>query len=271
MRWCVVPFGEFSARRYAQKVNVHLRCRFQGSLVGSDVKPETGTSMSSGKWKHERWEEKLEYLRRFKDEHGHANVPQNYRDKRLAKWVNKQREYRKKAIQDVANGKPSQSITPERIALLSEEGFVWDLFDETWNQRLNDLQEFIEEHGHANVPQHYPALGNWVKVQRTHFVRLKSGKPSPMTEQRKAALERVGFAFDPFEAAWRAKFAGMLLFKKQHGHVHVTKKQNKSLFYWLDAQKKQYVQYRDGQKCAMTEERSLLLEELLLDKLSRTL
>jgi hypothetical protein len=58
--------------------------------------------------------------------------------------------------------------TDERVKLLEECGFVWDSHEASWREKVQDLIEFIREHGHANVSSSYkksPQLATWVKVR----------------------------------------------------------------------------------------------------------
>lgn len=59
------------------------------------------------------------------------------------------------------------TLTPERQRLLEELGFVWDSHASGWEERLKELQDFKDKHGHCRVPKTYadnPQLAIWVKV-----------------------------------------------------------------------------------------------------------
>ena len=145
------------------------------------------------------WNMRLEELRRYKEEWGHTNVAwksKNQADASLSvlgKWVSKQRsEYRK-----LNSGKKSQ-ITPERVQALDALGFDWSpgsaMVD--WSVRFEQLKAYKEEYGHTNVPKSYqsnPSLGQWVQTQRVYYKRIKAGKPSHMTEERRQQLDDIGF------------------------------------------------------------------------------
>jgi len=75
--------------------------------------------LTASNQKNERtWFEKLEQLRQFRTEHGHANVPQKYTaNPQLGTWVHKQRAQ----YANYRRGKPSQ-ITIERIHLMEAAG-----------------------------------------------------------------------------------------------------------------------------------------------------
>jgi Helicase associated domain len=68
------------------------------------------------------WREKLDTLMVYRNEHGHCNVPSNYRDKKLATWVKCQRRQYKLYW----DGKPS-AMSPERILELENVGFEWEI------------------------------------------------------------------------------------------------------------------------------------------------
>lgn len=69
------------------------------------------------------WEERYEWLREFRQEHGHCLVPQTH--PKLGQWVKNQR----KAFDFFTNGKDMKSwkvtLTEDRIAKLNELDFVW--------------------------------------------------------------------------------------------------------------------------------------------------
>lgn len=71
----------------------------------------------------ETWKEKVHELRKYRQLHGNCEVPSNYAgNKQLAIWVKCQRRMYSLYLE----GKPC-SITPERIAELEKEGFVWSI------------------------------------------------------------------------------------------------------------------------------------------------
>lgn len=85
-------------------------------------------------------------------------------------------------------------MTPERVKLLEEIGFCFDLSKENWWTRYQELVDFVEEHGHANVPSGYEnkKLVSWVKVQRRWYGLYTKGlKQYP--SDRIEALEKIGF------------------------------------------------------------------------------
>jgi len=132
-----------------------------------------------------RWERMFQELLEFKRRHGHVNVSQKSRDyPRLAAWVAKQRFDKKK----------NRPILATRAHRLDELGFTWAFSPPvSWEERFEQLVAYREQHGHCNVPQHWPEnkqLGKWVNTQRTQLKRRK------MLAERKHKLDEIGFSWD---------------------------------------------------------------------------
>ena len=103
-----------------------------------------------------RWEEMFQQLVKFKDEHGHTNVPQGQPQfKELAMWV---RNQRRAMVQN-------QPIMIQRSKRLDEIGFVWRIVEQdAWALMFASLMKFKKAHGHCNVPQkgsENQKLGKW--------------------------------------------------------------------------------------------------------------
>lgn len=173
-----------------------------------------------------QWDQRLEELKGFKQDHGHCNVPYKYiPNPPLGHWVRKQRVHYRFQKQ----GTPS-NLTPDRAATLDELGFVWEPRDEKWDQRFEELKAFQEEQGHCNIPQRYVIpepvcvlsysaafisercdvrfsslrsryklnlpLGAWVSRQRAVYKAFQEDGAGPMTSDRATALENLGFVWN---------------------------------------------------------------------------
>ena len=138
------------------------------------------------------WDDGFGKLKEFAQLNGDANVPSNYIDAPLYRFVNTQRtEYRK-----LVDGKMKSSLTPQRISKLEEIGFVWNTNDARWVERYNDLKAYKSLHGTCNVPDKYElnqTLATWVRNQRTQYRKAQNGVVSTMTNGRIELLESVGF------------------------------------------------------------------------------
>eukprot|EP00816_Leptocylindrus_hargravesii_P002630 CAMPEP_0196809950 /NCGR_PEP_ID=MMETSP1362-20130617/9825_1 /TAXON_ID=163516 /ORGANISM="Leptocylindrus danicus, Strain CCMP1856" /LENGTH=258 /DNA_ID=CAMNT_0042184801 /DNA_START=13 /DNA_END=789 /DNA_ORIENTATION=+ len=147
------------------------------------------------------WEERLDELRAYKDQNGDCNVSQHDAENpSLGKWVNKCREEYKR----MNEGKKSY-LTESRVRDLEALGFVWHARTHfrTWEQRYEELQDYIRKHGDCNIsqnygPEHpYRSLGVWIKNQRYQAKRLREGKKSTMTQERIRLLEDLNFVWEP--------------------------------------------------------------------------
>ncbi len=155
------------------------------------------------------WDDWLKQLRAYKDEHGDTDVSLKYaKNPSLGAFVNRQRtEYRK-----MQQGAQS-SLTEERIKSLDELGFKWQMrvSRTPWEQRLKELREFKEVHGHCNVPSTWSEnqpLAYWVFKQRGQYRMFKQGLKSGnrnsrcnMTADRIAQLDILGFEWAPSRKA----------------------------------------------------------------------
>ena len=135
------------------------------------------------------WKQRFKELESFKKEHGHCNVPTRYRaNPALANWVTNLRQRKKHG-----------TLPEDKIRILDALGFSWDrkpavakAVAAVWKQRIKELKAFKKEHGHCNVPTHYPAnrpLGSWVNFTRH---RKKTGK---LAKERIRCLEELGFCW----------------------------------------------------------------------------
>eukprot|EP00980_Cylindrotheca_fusiformis_P029943 scaffold24077_cov117-Cylindrotheca_fusiformis.AAC.1 len=215
------------------------------------------------KHKDVRWMANLNALREYKAKHGDCIVPRGYSaNPQLASWVAEQRKQRKL----LQSGKQS-SMIPSREKLLDEVGFVWNAQEAAWERQMEDLKMFRKEEGHCLVPvghAKYPKLGSWVKEQRRHYVLMKQGKQSNMSEERSAKLDAIGFCWNTHEALWLERFHELSEYKKTRGHSIVPTKchENQRLGTWVHHQRREYKKYQQGKPSHMTAERIQALETL---------
>jgi len=103
------------------------------------------------------WKKRFNELVKYKKKHGDCLVPSRYeQNRKLGKWVNRQRQEYKKWLNGV-----NASITQERIDQLNEIDFVWEVGsvgrkdDTLWKQRLKELKAYKKKHGDCRVPYNY--------------------------------------------------------------------------------------------------------------------
>lgn len=157
------------------------------------------------------WNQRFQELKAYKEEHGDANVPTKYAENpQLGMWVAAQRaQYRvyKKEKEDGVSDLSSGGMNEDRIALLESIGFSFSLApgwdSSTWNNRLEELKVYKQEHGHCDVPTKDSQLGKWVGNQRSQYAlymkATQAGAVDPpvggLNAERIAKLEEVGFSW----------------------------------------------------------------------------
>lgn len=109
---CNVPTG-YSDQQLGGWVTAQRMAKKRGKLSPERERRLTDTGFV---WDMmaEAWEEMFLRLVSYKDRYGHCNVPQNYRDKKLAFWVAVQRQSNKRG-----------ELSPARERRLTDIGFVW--------------------------------------------------------------------------------------------------------------------------------------------------
>ncbi|KAL3941945.1 MAG: hypothetical protein SGBAC_003773 [Bacillariaceae sp.] len=167
----------------------------------------------------------------------------------------------------------SDAITPIKLQSLNEElscksdysetssqGSTSKSHSEKWNQRFQDISEFLSKHGHCLVPLDWPenpALAHWIKHQRGQHKAKHCGKHSTLTDAREQALENLGFVWDSHRATWEERFRKIVQFQAIHGHSNLPSRYeaNPRLSTWVKCQRRQFKLFQQGKKSQMTKER----------------
>ena len=230
------------------------------STVSSTNNSTTSIPLALQKVRDEKWGAQYKNLVQYKKKHGHTNVPtKGYAENpKLGIWVQTQRQQYRKWKQ----GKHAH-ITPERIEKLSKLGFVWELRKKTaWDERYQQLVQYIEQYGHANVPQgsaeNPSSLGNWVKKQREAYQKFNQDEKSTMTQEQIDRLNQLGFVWDPWQEAWMERYKELVEYYKENGHVDVPARyaKNLSLGKWVNKQRVDYRRFKKNKPCrGMNQER----------------
>jgi hypothetical protein len=153
---------------------------------------------------------RLALVRRYLEESGHSNIPDNYvvDGHPLGKWCGVQRKAYK-----------AGTLAADRVAALDALGFVWDGREELFAAGFASLKAFHGQEGHCRVPHGLIfdgfALGTWC-VHRRQFYR--KGLLSP---ERIEALERLGFIWDPRAEQFATGLATLSAFQEREGHCAV--------------------------------------------------
>lgn len=156
-------------------------------------------------------------------------------------------------------------MNPERIKKLEQIGFSWNLYDDLWMERYQDLVEFYERHGHSLVPRtkDHRQLAQWVVNLRTMKRNQQKGRWHSLSEERLELLARVDFQWDAWEARWMQKYQELADYVRINGKGSIpSMRTNKVLRCWVIQQQKQYKQKLKGETAALNEKRKDLLDEL---------
>lgn len=133
----------------------------------------------------DNWLNQLIKLREYKDKFGHTNVSQvdeNPEYKKLGKWLNEQRNYKKGR----KLGNRIVYLSEEKEELLNGLGIIWDVKEHAWNQRLEELKKYHQKFNSWKVPindKEYGGLGHWIYRIR------KNGT----TAERAKKLKYIGY------------------------------------------------------------------------------
>jgi superfamily II DNA or RNA helicase len=147
----------------------------EGKLSEEKVKLLNG--LKNWEWDRElareQWFEKFDALVEYVDKQGSANVPK--RNPVIGDWVLRQRQLYK-----------SKALSAEKIDLLEAlYGWDWDPFESGWQNRYQELIDYMKEHGSARPPASHGSLGGWVGTQRRDY------KNSRISEKRIELLEKL--------------------------------------------------------------------------------
>lgn len=151
------------------------------------------------------FKERLEQLKKFKDQHGHVDVTKENDFGGLRGWISARRsDYRM-----LRQGRSSSTRTEEQAKILMDLGVDLDptgsaelpyqpkiTVDTPWDVRFEQLKDYYRENGHTFVPLSMQGLGPWVRKQRSYMKRYLKKEKSPMNPERASKLSSIGFVAD---------------------------------------------------------------------------
>ena len=159
-----------------------------------------------------KWEQRLEILRSYAREHGHALVPAAavYGGEKLGSWVVQQRVRHR-----------AGRLSAGDVSLLEAiPGWAWDARDAEWERAFQVLAAYAREHGAAQPRQGLTVdgvnLGNWVSVQRSRF---RAGDLDDLKVRRLQSL--AGWSWHTRNEAWDRAIELLRIFAEREGHAQV--------------------------------------------------
>ena len=238
--------------------------------IGADGNPLADPLTDSGKdfrGGQESWNAMLFQLILFKTKNGDFNIaPDDSSNRTLFNWIQSQRRHYELYMD---NKTSSTFLNADRIAVLDAIDFQWIIRGESfWQKHFDALVAYKREYGDVRVPRLYSKnskLGEWVTDQRRQFKSKAEGKPSMLTDERKAQLDELGFIWKVRDRAdWNDRYEQLLEFKKENGHCVVPQHypRNRALGKWVAKQREQFRFSREGRHSFLTEERIDLLKSI---------
>ena len=126
-------------------------------------------------------EQMLARLAAYRERYGHAGVTDE-RDHGLARWIIRQRSYRKEG-----------TLMNYRRERMDAAGFPWEAVECRWEEQFARLREFRERFGHPQVPVKWKEdlkLGRWVSHQR------ELHRTGCLPAEYRRRLEEIGFEWN---------------------------------------------------------------------------
>jgi superfamily II DNA or RNA helicase len=197
-----------------------------------------------------KWYRELEI---YVSEHGNPHIPRTHANTKLGNWVWIQRQRRKGTLKHKG---VVDSMTAKQVILMDKLGFRWDVREDKWAERIEQLKLFKEQHGHCEVGKVVSdddELLVWVGFQQSLMARGK------MDAQRKAQLDALGFSWaGKLDRRWEEMYALLKQYHSANGHSDVPAKWNEDpkLAIWLSNQR----QRRNKEQ--MSDEEFRLLDSL---------
>jgi hypothetical protein len=177
-------------------------------------------------------------LATYKNTHGDLNVAQNFVVPSEDPWPEKSRELKLGAL--ITRIRASDTFLksdPGRRQWLEDEGFVFDVMKEKWEDAQRALEQYRDVHGDLDIPQLYKvpaeepwpegmrglALGHMALHIRCHGTFVRDNP------ERKQWLEERGFRFDTKEAPrlehdnrWQLSvLPALTAYRDAHGDLNV--------------------------------------------------
>ena len=111
-------------------------------------------------------------------------------------------------------------------------------WEESWEERFNELVGYKEKTGNCNVSQSQGALGNWMNTQRQIYNKEN------LSQERTIQLEDIGFNWGTrkqksHSERWEERFKELVGYKEKTCNYNVPKRQG-ALGRWVQGQRRLY-------------------------------
>lgn len=205
-------------------------------------------------WRERVWKETYTEVVEFYKQNGHIQVTEN-ENPSLYNWIRAQ----EKRYKEMEGHKP---LSKEELELLEQIDFSF--FENqprtTWDEMYAEVDRSRKEND-GYFPSHKddPSLSCWMRQQRMRL-RCACGY-APLSDQQRALLESIDFPKLPNGRegrAWYAKYDKLVEYKNQHGNFLVERKEDVSLYGWVETQRARYKGVHRHQRALIRSEIYLL-------------
>ena len=158
-------------------------------------------------WKifDDNWHIQYSYLKEYR-----KNNPTKWPGKKeefplgnkLASWCADQRKHYLKG-----------KLPKERIKLLNDLGFIWDMKENAWRTSYSMLKEYRKSNPNSWPQSKGPSttlLGQWCQSQRYLY------RKDRLSKKRLSLLEQIGFVWKPHDEEWEKMFSYLIQYVKSH-------------------------------------------------------
>ena len=177
--------------------------------------------------KFARWMINYNKLLHFYKVNKSTKVPKSF-DANLTHWCNMQRMNK-------------DSLSEIQVKLLNEIDFKWNVLDEEFEDKINELLEYKAEYGDLLVPRRYPKnpkLANWVQ-------RIRSPKDKAILSEYKInRLNQIGFVWNVEDYNWNLRFKELSDYYKEINYKggRVSSYPNSKLRSWIGRQRLSFIE-----------------------------
>ena len=173
------------------------------------------------------WIKKFHELEAFYLQHGHSDMPRTHENRTLANWVWIQRIRLRRPY-----GKAGK-LTAAQVALLDKLAFKWDLHEETWAEKFQELKVYGKATAGRFDPIEDETLSRWASSQR------KAYHQGELAQGRIDQLNEIAFTWESAatENQWQAQFAELKAYHQVHGDANPSRLRMPQLGGWCGHQR----------------------------------
>ena len=191
-----------------------------------------------------------ERAKQFYDEHGHLNVPANYRCEdgyNLNARINRLR-------------KTKDKLTAEQVALLDSIGMVWE-HTTSWEYRFSVAKAYFDKHGSLPSKQNTataeePEIATWIKSQKMVFSR------GELSVEHLEMLRTIGLNLDEDKVSYfEVGYENAKAYFEQYGNLQVPASYQCDNGYWLGS----WLDKMRKKRSELTSEQIAMLDEIGMD------